>query len=595
MTRSEKEKKIKDIENKLDDLPSGAIATKKVGGREYYYLRKRIAGKLTEKYIPLKDLEDVKNEIEERRRLEEELGDLEETEASPYYTNITTGSDLERVTLPVRDYRKREIFSSLDKYIHSDISGRVFILFGLRRTGKTTLMKQLILTLSAEERDRTAFIQITPSDTLSSLNRDLRVLEREGIRYVFIDEVTLLDEFIEGAAFLSDIYGSMGMKIVLSGTDSLGFVLSSWDELYDRTVMFHTTFIPYREFENVLGVKGIDSYILYGGTMCISGSRYNSRSPFEKEKDADEYVDSSIARNIQHSLMHYRDGGHFKPLYDLYEKNELTSAVNRVVEDMNHRFTVEVLTRDFRSSNLAISKRNLRKDRNNPSDVLEYADTEAVTTRLRELLEIRNRDEQTIEITDTAASAIKEYLLELDIIREVDVVFLAETRERDKRILISQPGLRYAQAKALIESLMEDRTFDSLPAEKKEEVRERILSEIRGRMLEDIILLETSLAFPKKDVFVLRFPVGEFDMVVADRDEISCEIYEIKHSDRVVPDQYRHLRDEEKCRRTEHFYGPIISRTVLYRGESTEVGNIRYMNIEEYLKSLPQGETVTWL
>ena len=134
MTRSEKENRIKDIENKLDTLPSGTIATKKVGGREYYYLRKRIAGKLTEKYIPLKDLEDVKNEIEERRRLEEELGDLEETATSPYYTNITTGSDLERVTLPVRDYRKREIFSSLDKYIHSDISGRVFILFGLRRT-----------------------------------------------------------------------------------------------------------------------------------------------------------------------------------------------------------------------------------------------------------------------------------------------------------------------------------------------------------------------------------------------------------------------------------------------------------------------------
>ncbi len=537
----------------------------------------------------------MRKEIEERRRLTGELRDLEETETSPFLTNVTTGTALDKLTLPVRDYRRREIFSTLEKYIHSDISGRVFILFGLRRTGKTTLMKQLILSLTDEEREKTAFIQLTPSDTLSSLNRDLKALESDGTGYVFIDEVTFLEEFIEGAAVLSDIYAASEMKIVLSGTDSLGFVLSSRDELYDRTVMFHTTFIPYREFENVLGVKGIDEYILYGGTMCISKSRYNSPSPFSGEREAGEYVDSSIARNIRHSLMHYRNGGHFTPLYRLYEKNELTSAVNRVVEDMNHRFTVEVLTRDFKSSDPAVSKRNMRKDRNSPSDVLEYTDTESVTARLKELLEIRNRDEQTLEITDTAASAIREYLLQLDLIREVDVVFLAGTREKYRRILISQPGLRYAQAKALIESLMQDRTFDSLSASTREAVRKRILSEISGRMMEDIILLETSIAFPKKDVFVLRFPVGEFDMVIADRDDISCEIYEIKHSDKIIPEQYRHLLDEEKCRRTEHFYGPVRRRTVLYRGESGEVGNIRYMNVEEYLKSLPQGERVTWL
>ena len=29
--------------------------------------------------------------------------------------------------------------------------------------------------------------------------------------------------------------------------------------------MLHTTFIPYREFEEVLGIKGIDEYIRYGG------------------------------------------------------------------------------------------------------------------------------------------------------------------------------------------------------------------------------------------------------------------------------------------------------------------------------------------
>jgi len=40
----------------------------------------------------------------------------------------------------------------------------------------------------------------------------------------------------------------MGMKLVLSGTDSLGFAMANRDELYDRSVMIHTSFIPFREY-----------------------------------------------------------------------------------------------------------------------------------------------------------------------------------------------------------------------------------------------------------------------------------------------------------------------------------------------------------
>ena len=41
----------------------------------------------------------------------------------------------------------------------------------------------------------------------------------------FIDEVTLMPDFIDSAALFSDIYAAQGMKIVLSGTDSLGFLV----------------------------------------------------------------------------------------------------------------------------------------------------------------------------------------------------------------------------------------------------------------------------------------------------------------------------------------------------------------------------------
>lgn len=117
-------------------------------------------------------------------------------------------------------------------------------------------------------------------------------------------------------------------------------------------------------------------------------------------------------------------------------------------------------------------------------------------------------------------------------------------------------------------------------------VQERILTEIRGRMLEDIALLETKMADPKKQVFVLQFPVGEFDMVVFDPAEGSCKIYEIKHSEEAIRNQYRHLIDKEKCAQTEHRYGPIMEKTVLYRGKNQVIEKVRYQNVEEYLRNI---------
>jgi hypothetical protein len=313
---------------------------------------------------------------------------------------------------------------------------------------------------------------------------------------------------------------------------------------------------------------------------------YNENSTFSNKKNADAYVDSAIARNIQHSLRCYQYEGHFRNLQELYEKNELTSAINRVVEDINHRFTLEVLTKDFKSNDLALSANNLRRDRTNPNDVLDRIDVAAVTARLAGLLEIRNKAQQTVELRQEHSAEIKEYLELLDLTKEIDVVSLPNLSKKQSRTVISQPGLRYAQANALVESLLQDETFSDLSLVERNCVLERILNEIKGRMMEDIVLLETKLANPKKQVFVLQFAIGEFDMVVCDYAMASCEIFEIKHSVEIVPEQARHLLDEKKCAETEFHYGNIEGKYVLYRGKTEKVGEIQYMNVEEYLKAL---------
>ena len=608
------------LEEEIRSLPAGYISKKNINGKIRQYYQWNEDGKKRSKYLDDATAAELSALIQRRRNLQSELkecraalpsktngyhtkaayGFLKENSGLERYltgsgegefrTNILLGDALERYVIPVRGLQRRECYTELENYLRegaSAVSGKVFILYGLRRTGKTTLIRQAIDAMTPEEAAVTAVIQVRPGNTLGDLNFDLRKLESRGYRYVFLDEVTLAEDFIEGAALLSDIYAASGMKIVLSGTDSLGFLFTQSEELYDRSILLHTTWIPYREFEHVLGIRGIDEYIRYGGTMSLGGTYYNEASTFTSKESADEYVDSAIARNIQHSLKHYQYGGHFRHLEELYDRNELTSAINRVVEDINHRFTIRVLTDDFVSHDLGISAGNLRKDRVHPLDVLDRIDRKAFTEGLKKALEILNRDEQSVGISDAHRIEIKEYLDLLDLTVEIPTEFLPVGNERVSRTVIAQPGLRYAQAESLVRQLMLDEIFQNISAADRAMVIDRIMSEIRGRMMEELILLETRMAYPKKEVFRLQFRIGEFDMVVADPTDISCEIYEIKHSVKAVPEQYHFLADEELCGMTEFRFGRITRKAVIYRGDARADGIVEYLNVEEYLKQLP--------
>lgn len=575
--------RIRYLKEWIEQLPKGNITYKTINGKRYPYLQWTENGKQKSRIVKADEIEELKEKIQQRKALEKKLKNAPEANLIPsvmeddfFFSLVKRGEELRSFVEPVTHLRKREIYDRLEEYVYGNGTDRVFILYGLRRTGKTTMIRQLISEMPEEMFQKAAYIQVTSSVDLAKINLDLRSLSKKGCKYVFLDEVTLMNDFIEGAALFSDVFASSGMKVVLSGMDSLGFVFSEDRELYDRCRMLHTTFIPYREFETVLGIKGIDEYIRYGGTMSFGGIDYNhSGMTFATKKSTDEYVDSAIASNIQHSLKNYQDGTHFRQLSQLYEAGELTSAINRIVEDINHRFTLEVLTKDFVSHDLGRTAKNLLRDREAPNMTLQQVDKGAVTERLRQMLEIRNKAEQTVRITDGHRAEIKEYLDLLDLTVDIDTVYLPDLSRKEKHTAISQPGMRYAQAEALIQSLMDDEFFSMLSLRERNTVRDRILSDVMGCMMEDIVLLETKKARPNCQVFKLVFSVGEFDMVVFDPQAASCEIYEVKHSDQMVPQQYRHLIDEKKCEATEFRYGTITGKYVIYRGKAETADGVQ--------------------
>lgn len=606
MTDNEKHElsEIELLEKRIADLPIGYISKKTIRGKIRYYHQWVVDGKIKSKYVSDDAMPELQKEIEERRELQAQLKELKKSDPPApkkpvvsFEMNAVTGPGLIALSKGVMSWGKRDCYRQLQEYLYSNASDRVCLVFGLRRTGKTTMLRQAIGEMTPEQVSKAVYIKATTSDTMAAMNRDLAKLSELGYRYVFIDEVTLMSDFIDSAALFSDIYAAQGMKIVLSGTDSLGFWFALHAELYDRALMLHTTFIPFREHSRLLGIDDIDEYIRYGGTLHAGELSFDDPelntedASFRDDESARRYIDSAICKNIQHSLACCEDGGHFRHLRTLYEKGELTGAINRIIEDINHNFVLSVLTKDFVSHDLRLTARNLRNERDEEkrTDVLDRLDLTSVTKQLMKLLEIRNKEEQNIGITVAHVAEIKEYLTALDLIADCPMETVVKGAEPLEHIIFTQPGMRYCQAQALVYYLMKDEEFFSLSEFEKKTVAERILEEVRGRMMEEIILLETSKALPTRyRVFKLQFASGEFDMVVFDGAENNCRIYEIKHSDLVVPEQYRHLVDEEKCAATEKRFGKIAGRYVLYRGPSGVTENtVAYLNASDYLKGLP--------
>lgn len=512
------------------------------------------------------------------------------SQTTEFHTNVVTGTGLRALANSVAKYGKRDCFSILQKFVTGSYDGKICILYGLRRTGKTTLLFQMLSELPIE---KTAYIKVQTIDDMSRLTKDLKALYELGYRYAFIDEITLLSDFIDTAAVLSDVFSMMGMKIVVSGTDSLGFAMANRDELYDRSVTIHTSFIPFREYARLLNIRSVDSYIEYGGTLKMENMSFDDPDAafdevaFRDDESTRKYIDTAISRNIQHTLKNDHYGEYFNQLRELYEKGELTNVINRIVQHMNHRFVLRVVEDEFKSHDFGSAKELLLHDLPaKRATVLYDVNEKQILERLKAIIEVKEKSETTVSITQEHIDKVKKYLLMLDLI--VNCPERYESGKQAEHIVFSQSGMRYAIAKALVYSLMQDAYFASIPEADKAYITGKILDDVKGRMLEDIVLLEVCKAAPSTmEAFKFKFDAGgEFDMVIYDKTSQNCRIYEIKHSTETNEKQTLHLRDAEKCQIIENRFGPISGKFVLYRGKDKFAEGVQYLNVENFLCGL---------
>ena len=203
------------------------------------------------------------------------------------------------------------------------------------------------------------------------------------------------------------------------------------------------------------------------------------------------------------------------------------------------------------------------------------------------MLEIRNQEDFKIGITKEHVTEIKEYLKALDLVVDCPSETTIPDANPAEYVLFTQPGMRYCQAQVLVHILMKDPIFNSFSEWEKKLATEKILEDVRGRMMEDIVLLDRIKTLRRgKRAFKLFLSRREFDMVIYDTEANTCEEYEIKHSIEKSPNQTRALLDEELNREVKAKYGQVTRKCVIYRGDNSIVGDVEYLNVQDYLKSL---------
>lgn len=493
---------------------------------------------------------------------------------------------------------KRDAYDKALDFIDSDrcYDGIVGVIYGLRRTGKTTIMQQLMTYNS--DKYSFVFLEATKKDSMEDVYAYLDEALNNNVDCVFIDEITNVSDFIDEAAPLADIYAKEGLRIVLAGTDSLSFVFAENSSLYGRAENISTTYIPFEEHCRVLGTKDMDDYISYGGLMK-KGLTSKDRIIHDYQS-ACRYLDDAVSGNISRSiqcLARYSN--------DIELANVTLSEMQAVLEKMVEKYSGVL--------NTAIANEELKKivlsfptDRqgfkelegaeifsslraNKPEIVKEFAEAINADTKIvhkfNEEMIVRLENEL-IRLGFVSATNNQEFIYDENLNwRSLPV---------SKEYYLIQPAIKYYHLKKALEFVKSNEYYNSLSEAGKQFVSDKLDSKIRGDMTEQIVVYEISKSLPSDKFFVCKVSFsasdpngekGEYDMLIYDKTENSYFAFEIKHTTEPYIEQCTHLLNEKFKEIIDYKYGNKENVSVLYNGKPFKTSSgVLYLNISDFIK-----------
>lgn len=474
-----------------------------------------------------------------------------------------------------KNFKERDLMKELVTFLNSPNDARVMMLYGLRRTGKLTMMLQAIDNHIGI--DNVLYIRCKPYDKIEDISEVIFSSEK---KYIFLDEVTRVPDFISLSSAISDEAAFSGHKIVMAGTDSLGFMYAKRDELFDRTHEIHTTYISFAEYNRLTG-KNLFEYMKYGGTLSPENYFYN-------DDNLNEYTNRAIVQNIMHTLKYWKDGDNDCFLYPAVKEEDILSLINYYLRENSKLFIAERLKK-FKASEYLSSAQmfesKMRRIKKHPEIYgNEYIPNpeplynEELANELQKNLMIE--DDYPFEIDNTLLSRIRDMLLKLDVL-----TYVKET----KQYYFTQPGMRYCHIRTAIDTLCDNKDIREKYSQKDIDiVSDKIMQDTEGRLIEEIIFLNLKKHYADNDnIEVSSFSNinGEYDITVSDRESKKSCVFEVKRSADMAAEQKRYLTSKVMADSYEDDTGyKIVGRAVIYSGDTgVDEEGFTYLNSSTFL------------
>ena len=586
---------LADIAERLKGLPTGRVENRRRGlFSRPYHTWEGPDGQEHGRFLSRSESAEVSERLRERERLLARMAALQAHESMlrGLRTSVATGERLVARCAAAHALRERWCMGDLLGYLGGGAApAPVCAIYGLRRTGKTVMMMQAAWRMEEAHPDSTAYMTIGEGDSMQDVMRDLLALSAAGYQYAFVDGVTLAEGFVDESSQLANVIAADGMKVVLTGTDSLSLALAARDGLFDRMVPIRTTRIPYEEFAYLTGYEDIDDYIRHGGTLSLGDAPYESWE-FVNWGTASHYVDTAIADNIQHSLDACRGGDRYEHLRELRERGMLTSVIDRYVQGMNREYTLRAARGAFRLSDWGSLGRQLgsREDMAAFEGYLQVDKQDLAKLVEEALLLGRDAAWRPQDLTEAQIAELDRWLQDLDVTTMVRELRIGGV-DRQKYVFV-QPGLRYAFATETADALRRARGAAGVSEAQREQLARALMATVEGHILEDVVMGETlDSLLPGEDAAKVTGHLAdgrqfEFDIAIMDRSSGTCRLYEVKLSEGRHEGQARHLEDPEALALASERLGRIVERAVIYRGDdvpSDRPDGISYVSVRTYL------------
>lgn len=495
--------------------------------------------------------------------------------------------------------KERYAVQQVRDFIESDkaLDGNILILYGLRRTGKTTIMEQALSTY--KDKELCEFYEIHEKDNMQDIYNIIIDSEKRGVNIICFDEITKAEDFIRDSALLADVFAKEGMRIIVTGTDSLSFNFATNRELYDRTIRIRTTHIPFAEHCEIFNTNDIDDYICFGGLM----SKGKTEDEVHDYNSACKYLDSAVSENIVNSLNKNR---HDSPLKKLSIK-ELQTIIEKMVELYSGQFEREDLQNELTKATITYPIKFL-------NNIIDKSITRPIISNskqiVKEFVKAINADTEIKTIIDEEMiNELKDYLRTLNVVSVTSTINLkfqeqigwTSGREQYEYHII-QPALKYNHLQKGKDYIYNSSYYDKLLPIEQKYLTNKLEEKIYGDMLEQIVLFDINKALnvnlvrfdkPQYKVYKPSFFVndqkkGEYDMLIYEVELNRYWGFEIKHTTMPFIDQEKHLQNEAFFPILEQNFVHRENVCVLYRGEPffSEGSDTIYLNVADFLCSI---------